>query len=43
MSEAKSQAPHGAAARRGPFRVGDRVQLTDEKRRINTITLQRGG
>lgn len=36
-------APHGADARRGPFRVGDRVQLTDEKRRINTITLQPGG
>jgi len=43
VSEANSPAPHGAAARRGPFRVGDRVQLTDEKRRINTITLQHGG
>nr|WP_309080115.1 tRNA (adenine-N1)-methyltransferase [Zhihengliuella sp.] len=34
---------HGATARRGPFRPGDRVQLTDEKRRINTITLRTGG
>ncbi len=48
MSQSSEQpqpaaAPHGAHARRGPFRVGDRVQLTDEKRRINTITLQPGG
>jgi tRNA (adenine57-N1/adenine58-N1)-methyltransferase len=35
--------PHGAAARRGPFRAGDRVQLTDEKRRMNTVTLTAGG
>ena len=33
----------GAARRRGPFRVGERVQLTDEKGRMNTITLERGG
>ncbi|BBE22797.1 SAM-dependent methyltransferase [Arthrobacter sp. MN05-02] len=35
--------PHGAAARRGPFRPGERVQLTDEKGRMNTITLTPGG
>ena len=34
--------PHGAAARRGPFRVGERVQLTDERGRMNTITLTDG-
>lgn len=43
MSAQNTAAPHGANARRGPFRVGDRVQLTDEKRRINTITLEAGG
>ncbi|MHC6176647.1 tRNA (adenine-N1)-methyltransferase [Glutamicibacter sp. X7] len=43
MTEQNSNTAHGAAARRGPFRVGDRVQLTDEKRRINTITLEEGG
>ncbi|GAA1348550.1 tRNA (adenine-N1)-methyltransferase [Falsarthrobacter nasiphocae] len=36
-------APHGAATRRGPFRPGDRVQLTDEKMRLATITLTPGG
>lgn len=35
--------PHGAAARRGPLRPGERVQLTDEKGRMNTITLTPGG
>ncbi|MGN6521819.1 MAG: tRNA (adenine-N1)-methyltransferase [Actinomycetes bacterium] len=35
-------APTGAAARRGPFRVGDRVQLTDSKGRMHTITLTAG-
>ncbi|MBL8928910.1 MAG: tRNA (adenine-N1)-methyltransferase [Kineosporiaceae bacterium] len=34
--------PTGAAARRGPFRVGDRVQLTDPKGRLHTITLNPG-
>lgn len=34
--------PHGAAARRGPFRAGERVQLTDERGRMNTITLTPG-
>ncbi|MFP5311266.1 MAG: tRNA (adenine-N1)-methyltransferase, partial [Actinomycetes bacterium] len=35
--------PVGAARRRGPFREGERVQLTDERGRMNTITLERGG
>ena len=35
--------PAGAANRRGPFRVGERVQLTDERGRMNTITLEEGG
>lgn len=35
--------PHGAAARRGPLRPGERVQLTDEKGRMNTVTLTPGG
>jgi tRNA (adenine57-N1/adenine58-N1)-methyltransferase catalytic subunit len=34
--------PTGAAARRGPFAVGDRVQLTDPKGRMHTITLVAG-
>ena len=34
--------PTGAAHRRGPFRVGDQVQLTDPKGRMHTITLQPG-
>ena len=29
-------------ARRGPFEIGDRVQLTDPKGRLHTITLERG-
>src|SRR3569833_1747388 len=33
---AMPEAPHG------PFRPGDRVQLTDPKGRVNTITLQPG-
>ena len=28
---------------RGPFRVGDRVQLTGPKGRLNTVTLEEGG
>ncbi len=35
-------APTGADHRRGPFREGDRVQLTDPKKRMNTITLALG-
>lgn len=32
----------GAQDRRGPFRVGDKVQLTDPKGRLHTILLQAG-
>lgn len=35
--------PTGAAARRGPLRVGDRVQLTDPRGRLHTITLTEDG
>src|SRR5262245_6493878 len=35
-AEAMPRAPHG------PFRPGDRVQLTDPKGRVNTVTLQPG-
>lgn len=35
-------APTGAAHRRGPLAVGDRVQLTDPKGRMHTITLAAG-
>ena len=35
-------APTGAAARRGPLRAGDRVQLTDPKGRHHTIVLEAG-
>ena len=34
--------PVGADLRRGPFAVGDRVQLTDPKGRLHTITLEAG-
>ena len=34
--------PTGSRGRRGPFRVGDRVQLTDPKKRMHTITLEAG-
>ena len=34
--------PTGADLRRGPFRPGDRVQLTDPKGRLHTITLEVG-
>jgi tRNA (adenine57-N1/adenine58-N1)-methyltransferase catalytic subunit len=34
--------PTGAGTRRGPLRVGDRVQLTDPKGRPHTITLAAG-
>lgn len=34
--------PTGADRRRGPFRVGDRVQLTDPRGRLHTITLAPG-
>lgn len=34
--------PTGASARRGPLRVGDRIQLTDAKGRHHTIVLEAG-
>lgn len=34
--------PTGAHLRRGPFREGERVQLTDPKGRLHTITLKPG-
>jgi len=34
--------PTGALMRRGPLRVGDRVQLTDPKGRLHTVTLAPG-
>ena len=34
--------PVGATLRRGPFSVGERVQLTDPKGRLHTITLEPG-
>lgn len=33
----------GADQHRGPFRVGDKVQLTDPRGRLNTIELREGG
>ncbi|MGP9501258.1 tRNA (adenine-N1)-methyltransferase [Specibacter sp. AOP5-B1-6] len=41
-ASSQGAAPHGASARRGPFRAGERVQLTDERGRMNTITLTPG-
>jgi tRNA (adenine57-N1/adenine58-N1)-methyltransferase catalytic subunit len=35
--------PRGALNRRGPFRAGERVQLTDERGRMNTVTLAADG
>ena len=47
MSPESSATPEqhatGAQNRRGPFRAGERVQLTDERRRMNTITLAQDG
>jgi tRNA (adenine57-N1/adenine58-N1)-methyltransferase len=34
--------PVGARGRRGPLRIGERVQLTDDKGRQHTITLEAG-
>ena len=36
------QTSTGAAQRRGLFRAGDRVQLTDPRGRLHTITLAEG-
>ncbi|MBW4095078.1 MAG: tRNA (adenine-N1)-methyltransferase [Acidobacteria bacterium] len=41
-SQAPGTAPHGADVRRGPLRPGERVQLTDDRGRMNTITLTPG-
>ncbi|WP_245941697.1 tRNA (adenine-N1)-methyltransferase [Vallicoccus soli] len=38
----ETRTPTGAAHRRGPFKPGDQVQLTDPKGRMHTITLQPG-
>lgn len=43
MNDEQFPTPTGANHRRGPFRPGDRVQVTDQKRRINTLTLRIGG
>ncbi|KAD3632809.1 tRNA (adenine-N1)-methyltransferase [Arthrobacter yangruifuii] len=43
QAQPATAAPHGAEIRRGPLRPGERVQLTDEKGRRNTITLTEGG
>jgi tRNA (adenine57-N1/adenine58-N1)-methyltransferase catalytic subunit len=40
--EQREGEPTGAARRRGPFAAGDRVQLTDAKGRMHTITLAPG-
>jgi tRNA (adenine57-N1/adenine58-N1)-methyltransferase catalytic subunit len=40
--ESPTEAPTGARHRRGPFRPGERVQLTDPKGRLHTITLHPG-
>ncbi|WP_228393043.1 tRNA (adenine-N1)-methyltransferase [Ornithinicoccus hortensis] len=41
-SPQSAQAPTGATLRRGPFREGDRVQLTDPRGRMHTISLEAG-
>lgn len=40
--ETADRASSGHAGERGPFQVGDRVQLTDPKGRLHTITLEAG-
>lgn len=40
--DAPPAGPTGAAARRGPLRVGERVQLTDPRGRLHTVTLAAG-
>lgn len=42
-NEATTGRPVGAMARRGPLRAGERVQLKDDRGRMNTITLTEGG
>lgn len=41
-STGENHTPIGARTRRGPLRSGERVQLTDERGRLNTITLLAG-
>lgn len=43
MTEQTIPGPIGPAARRGPLRAGDRVQLTDAKGRMHTIQLRQDG
>lgn len=43
MTTSEGPVPTGADLRRGPFRPGDRVQLTDPRGRLHTITLTPGG
>lgn len=40
---AEEELPLGPARRRGPLRPGDKVQVTDPKGRLHTITLVEGG
>ena len=42
MTSASGPTPTGAELRRGPFSAGERVQLTDPKGRLHTITLTPG-
>ena len=42
MTPASGPTPTGAELRRGPFSAGERVQLTDPKGRLHTITLTPG-
>jgi tRNA (adenine57-N1/adenine58-N1)-methyltransferase len=42
MTTPSADSPTGADHRRGPFRAGERVQLTDPKGRLHTITLHPG-
>ena len=43
VTDTPNATPTGADVRRGPFRAGDRVQLTDPRGRLHTITLSVGG
>lgn len=43
MTDNQQAAPIGADLRRGPLRAGDKVQLTDTRGRLHTITLEPGG
>ena len=43
QSQEKPSVPGGPARRRGPFRSGEWVQLTDEKGRVHTTLLRENG